>query len=160
MGVVNASGELSIVVPGVVLRDEQGRGLSLPAEMDRPGPVYLNFIFTSCGAVCPVMTAIFARLDRQLREQGRVARLYSVSIDPLEDTPARLHAYAAEHGASPHWHFLTGTPAASEQVQRAFGVWRADRMSHPVATFFRATPGEVWTRVDGFASAEELLARL
>ena len=143
----------------LVLLDQRGETVALATELDRPGAVYLNFIFTSCGAVCPVMTAIFSRLDKQLRGRGSEARLYSVSIDPLEDTPARLRDYAEEHRASPLWRFLTGTPAASEQVQRSFGAWRPDRMSHPVATFYRAYPGADWVRIEGFVSADELLAR-
>lgn len=145
---------------GVILTDQHGIELSLGEELERPGPVYLNFIFTSCGAVCPVMTAIFAHLDRRLQDRAPGARLLSVSIDPQEDTPARLRDYAAEHQASPRWRFLTGATAASEQVQRAFDAWRADRMNHPVATFFRPAPDTDWVRVDGFVSAEELLARL
>ncbi|MEY4376858.1 MAG: hypothetical protein RJB26_1408 [Pseudomonadota bacterium] len=146
------------LLSGVVLQDEQGRAVELHAALGQPGPVFLNFVFTSCDAVCPVMTAIFARLDRQLRARGHEARLYSVSIDPLHDTPARLREYAAEHGASSHWRFLTGSVAASERVQRAFGAWRADRMNHSVATYYRAGPGAGWVRVDGFVPAETLLA--
>jgi protein SCO1/2 len=146
------------LLAGVLLKDEQGRAVDLPAELGRPGPVFLNFVFTSCEAVCPVMTALFARLDRQLRAQGSEARLYSISIDPHNDTPARLREYAAEHRASAQWRFLTGTVAASDRVQRAFGAWRADRMNHPVATYYQAQPGAGWVRVDGFVPAETLLA--
>ena len=149
-----------VTLASVELQDQQGRRVRIAEELARPGPVFLNFIFTSCGAVCPVMTAIFSRLDKQLQQRGQDARLYSVSIDPLEDTPLRLQSYAAEHRASPRWRFLTGKLEASEQVQRAFGAWTADRMNHPVATFFRPAPDAEWVRLDGFVSAEELLARL
>lgn len=155
-----AAARLPATLAGVELQDQQGRRVRIAEELARPGPVFLNFIFTSCGAVCPVMTAIFSRLDKQLQQRGQDARLYSVSIDPLEDTPLRLQSYAAEHRASPRWRFLTGKLEASEQVQRAFGAWTADRMNHPVATFFRPAPDAEWVRLDGFVSAEELLARL
>ena len=39
-------------------------------------------------------------------------RFISFSVDPAHDTPERLFAYAAHHGADARWHLLTGERAA------------------------------------------------
>ena len=86
--------------------------------------------------------------------------MVSNSMDPEQDTPARLSAYAAGRGAGPQWQFLTGSPAASIAVQRAFGVYRGDKVNHEAVTFLRAGPGKPWMRLDGFATPAELTRKV
>src|SRR5205807_3818977 len=52
--------------------------------------------------------------------------LVSISIDPEEDTPARLREYAQQYAAGPSWQHYTGTAAASVAAQRAFEVYRSE----------------------------------
>jgi protein SCO1/2 len=84
----------------------------------------------------------------------------SISIDPEFDTPARLREYARKFGAGPEWQHYGGTLAASREVQRAFGAYRGDKMNHAPVTLVRTAPGKEWVRIDGFASADQLLAEL
>ena len=46
------------------------------------GPVAVNFIFTTCTTICPVMTATFAQLGRELGLEADRIRLVSITIDP------------------------------------------------------------------------------
>lgn len=141
----------------VALIDSFGRPVSLGEAVTADAPVLVNFIFTSCTSICPIMNAGFAQLDARLRSQGRAARLVSISIDPDIDTPSRLRDYAARVGAGTDWWFLTGTPAASEAAQRAFGAYRGSKDNHAPATYVRREAGAAWERLDGLASAEALL---
>ena len=69
----------------------------------------VDFIFTRCAASCPRLTARMADLQGRLPREGSNARLVSFSVDPENDTPAVLAAYAAHAGADPaHWSFVTG----------------------------------------------------
>jgi protein SCO1/2 len=92
-----------------------------------------------------------------LGEDRERVHLVSISIDPEEDTPARLHDYARRFEAGPSWQHYTGTVSASLVVQRAFQAYRGDKMGHPPVTFVRTAPGESWVRLDGFATADTLL---
>jgi protein SCO1/2 len=121
------------------------------------GPLFVNFIFTSCTAICPVMSATFAQLQQLLVKEQAPARLVSISIDPEHDTVARLREYAQRLDARPGWHFLTGSAADSLAVQRAFDVYRGDKMGHDPVTFMRLSPSQPWLRLDGFASAAQIL---
>jgi protein SCO1/2 len=148
--------ERTYAVPDVTLVDEGARPVRLREVLAGDEPVMLNFIFTTCTAICPVMSRIFARVPQELgAEAGRV-RFVSISIDPEQDTPKRLHAYAARFGAGPRWRFLTGSVADVEAVERAFDAFRGDKMNHEPLTLLRPAPGRPWVRLDGFASAAEL----
>jgi protein SCO1/2 len=84
----------------------------------------------------------------------------SISIDPEQDTPARLRAYAKKFGAGPEWNHYTGTVASSVAVQKAFGAYFGDKMSHQPVTLLRAAADGRWVRIDGFASSTQMLAEL
>lgn len=150
--------QAAYTVPDVKLVNADGSGVPLRSELaEQDKPVILNFIFTTCGAVCPVMSATFSQLQAALGPQRDAVRMLSISIDPEEDTPAALKAYAGKYGAGPQWQMLTGSLTDSIAVQRAFDVYRGDKMNHQPATFLRAAPGQPWVRLDGFASADDIL---
>ncbi len=146
-------------IPDVTLVDLDGAPVPLAAELDREGPVVLQFIFTTCSTVCPVLTGTLAASQ----EKWPGVRLVSISIDPEEDTPARLREYAARFHAGRaggHWRFLTGRIDDVVTVQKAFGAFRGDKMRHEPLTFLRAAPREPWVQLTGFPSAAELDAEV
>lgn len=151
----------SYAVPDVTLVDANGAAVALQRELAEGNePVILNFIFTTCGAVCPVMSSTFSQVQDALGSGRARTRMLSISIDPEQDTPAVLKAYAGRYGAGAGWQMLTGRLVDSIAIQRAFGVYRGDKMNHQPATFLRASPGEPWVRLDGFASADDILREL
>jgi protein SCO1/2 len=42
-------------------------------------------------------------------------------------------------------------------VQRAFNVYRPDKMGHTPVTFVRARGARRWVRLDGFATPQQLI---
>jgi protein SCO1 len=147
-------------VPAVALVRDDGRTVELNDELDDGRPVVLNFVYTTCTTVCPLTSQIFADLQEKLGGARDRVHLMSISIDPEQDTPARLRAYAEKFSAGSEWQHYTGTLAASIAVQRAFLAYRGDKMSHAPVTFVRPAPGHRWVRIDGFATADQLLGEL
>lgn len=152
--------QAQVVLPAVTLVSGAGQAARLAEWLATSDPVLLNFIYTDCTTVCPLQSQVFAQVQEQLRQTGRRVRMVSISIDPLHDTPPRLDAYARRFGAGDRWHFLTGTPQASVAVQRAFGTWRGDKMNHPLVTFVRLGSDRPWVRLEGPATAHDLLREL
>lgn len=144
-------------LPDTGLLSSNGKPVSLAVELDTRAPVLLNFIFTSCTAICPLTTAVFAQVQAALTAQGKPFRLLSISIDPEQDTPARLREYADRFGAGSDWHFLTGDAASALAIQRAFDAWRGGKMNHAPITFLRAAPGAPWVRYEGLVDADTLV---
>lgn len=143
-------------IPEVDMLDVQGQPVPLRETLD-DRPVILNFIYTTCGAVCPVMTNTFKQVQDALDGEKNGLRMVSISIDPEQDTPRALKAYADKYQAGPQWQMLTGRLDDSVAVQRAFDVYRGDKMNHRPATFLRAGGGEPWIRLDGYASAADIV---
>lgn len=148
---------VNYAVPAISLVRQDGGRVSLAREMDDGRPVVLNFIFTSCSSICPLMSQVFADFQRQLGTDSARVHLMSISTDPEQDSPARLRAYAKQFGARAGWNQYTGTLAQSQSAQRAFDVYRGDKMSHAPVTLMRIAPSQPWLRIDGFASPAELL---
>ena len=70
--------------------------------------VVVNFVFTSCAAVCPYVNAQMEKIQ-QLTAGRPDVRLLSLTMDPVDDTPAVLANYGRSFGEDVHrWSFLTG----------------------------------------------------
>jgi protein SCO1 len=145
------------ILPTVSMVRSDGVTVSLQDELNDGRPVILNFIYTACKAICPITSQVFSKLQTKLGDDLNKVHMVSISIDPEQDTPARLAAYAQEFKAGPQWQYYTGTVEASVITQRAFAVYNGDKMSHSPVTLLRAAPGKPWLRVDGFASVDDLL---
>jgi protein SCO1/2 len=147
-------------VPQLGLIRDDGVAVSLDQELNDGRPVVLNFIFTTCTTICPVTSQIFSMLQKNLGEDRSKVHLVSISIDPEQDTPARLRAYATRFHAGAGWQHYTGTLKASAAAQQAFGVYQADKANHAPVTLVRSGTGNNWVRLDGFATANDLLNEL
>ena len=143
--------------PAVTLVRADGKSVSLPRELDDGRPVLLNFIFTTCSSICPLTSRTLEEFQRQLGAEAAKVHLMSISIDPEQDTPARLTEYAHRFHAGPQWQYYTGTVAASLAAQRAFDVFRGEKMSHTPVTLLRSAPGKPWLRIEGFVTPAELV---
>jgi protein SCO1 len=145
-------------LPQTLLVRSDGAKTSFPQEIDDGKPVVLNFIYTTCTAICPILSQSFSEFQRKLGAEREKVRMVSISIDPEEDTPKRLAAYAKQFDAGRQWGFYTGSVQASVSLQKAFQAYFGDKMHHRPVTFMRAAPGEAWVRLDGFTSPDDLLA--
>jgi protein SCO1/2 len=145
-------------IPNVNLVREDGKAVNLREELNDGRPVVLNFVYTSCTTICPMSSQVFEQFQDELGAERTSVHLLSISIDPEQDTPARLRTYAAQFHAQKNWNHYSGTLAAITMVQQAFNAYRGNKMSHVPLTLVREAPGKPWVRFDGFARAEELLA--
>ena len=68
----------------------------------------VDFFFTRCATICPLMTQNLKRVHDRLDVQMPV-RILSHSVTPQADSVSVLNRYAEKHGANPAlWWFLTG----------------------------------------------------
>ncbi len=97
-------------VPAFSLIDE--RGLVFTEEGLRGHPTIVNFVFTRCDTICPVISLKMEKLQERLSDRrAEDIKLVSISVDPKHDTPTKLAAYAEQfHARNDKWRFLTGEP--------------------------------------------------
>lgn len=153
--------EKALQTAAVTVTRQDGRRMALAQVLDDGRPVMLNFVYTSCTAICPVTAQVFAEVRERLGKDRDAVHVVSVSIDPEYDTPQRMADYARRFsGGGGAWSFLTGTLTDSVAIQRSFGAYQGDKMNHVPVTFVRAAPGQPWVRLDGFASPKVLVDTL
>ena len=92
-------------LPDFSLTDQRGAPFALSDLQDKVWVA--DFIFTSCGTICPPMTVEMATLQDEFEAED--VHFVSFSVDPERDTPEVLFRYADYYGADgSRWSFLTG----------------------------------------------------
>lgn len=145
-------------LPAIQLVDMHGKSISLDEILNTDEPLIVNFIYTSCTTICPIMSATFSQAQKQMGETAKSVKWVSISIDPEYDTPARLRKYAERYNAGSNWQFITGDVERIVALQKAFAVYYGSKMNHKPVTLLRAGRDQPWVRLDGFTSAAELVA--
>ncbi|MDH4290082.1 MAG: SCO family protein [Aquincola sp.] len=156
-----SGGAITLRLADTVLKDQDGRDVRLVSDLVGQRVTVVDFVYTTCTTVCPVLSATLAELQRQLGARvGQDVQLVSITVDPLRDTPSRLKAYAASHQAGSGWHWLTGSKGDVDGVLKAFGAYSPDPESHPAMVMIGDGAGQTWTRLLGFPSVGELQAQV
>lgn len=92
-----------------------------------------NFFFSNCPSICPPMISQMKRLNVLTKDINKHLQYMSFSIDPTNDTPARLREYIKENGiTATNWQFFTGDEAATHRLGiEHFLVYAADEAAAP-----------------------------
>lgn len=143
----------ALTIPDTEVRDQNGRRLRFYSDLVKGRVVAINFVFTGCSSICPVLTTSFRGLQDLLGEQD--VQLISISVDPANDGPAELKAYAASFDVQPGWSFVTGRPDQLAGLVKALGG--GGGADHTSLAVVYDDAGKRATQVPGTASAAELL---
>lgn len=152
-----ASVDSSPRIPDVTVQDQNGKSLNFYNDLVKGKVVAVNFVFTTCTAICPSLTATFRRVQQQLAEQKVPAQLISISVDPSVDTPERLQQFAAKFKAEPGWTFVTGNTANIDSILNGFGVGVANKNDHTPMVLIGNDDTGYWTRAYGLSSPTSLV---
>lgn len=94
-------------VAAFALVDQSGAPRS--AEALRGKVWVADFFFTRCPTICPRITRRMRALQQAAHDSQQPLELVSFSVDPENDTPPALLAYAQRYQANlGNWSFLTG----------------------------------------------------
>ena len=89
----------------------------------RGEPALLTFVATRCTDACPLADVAFDRLREQLRRDRVRARLVTVTLDPVYDTPFVMSRLARSLHADPRdWVLASGAPGDVHRLMRSLGV--------------------------------------
>lgn len=137
-------------VPSLPATLADGRRVDLRRWL--PGKVTaLQFMFTTCSSTCPLLGAVFASTQQQLRDLGRQdMRLLSVSVDVLGDSPQRLLEWLRKFGAGASWHAALpeANSSAALDALRTLGSGAAERDRHEAGILLFDEKGRLAYRLD------------
>jgi protein SCO1/2 len=145
-------------IPDVSLTSEKGTTVSIRDVLNSDRPVMLNFIFTTCTTICPVLSASFSQVQDAMGGEVEDIAMVSISIDPEYDTVEKLSAYAQRFEAGEQWQFFTGQLEDVIAVERAFDIFRGSKMNHEPVTLIRTSKDQPWLRIDGLANAGDIVS--
>ncbi|WP_268035952.1 SCO family protein [Algoriphagus sp. PAP.12] len=117
-------------IPEFAFTNQEGKTIG---RKDMEGKITIvDFFFTSCPSICPVMSKEMERVNDMFRNNPEV-QILSISIDPEYDTPEILQEYADEHHATPgKWHFLSGSKLETYELARCgFILPTVDGLGNP-----------------------------
>ncbi|HBG04220.1 MAG TPA: SCO family protein [Geobacter sp.] len=147
-------------IPNVTLLNQDGKKVNLRSLIDSGKPVIVDFIYTTCNTICPVLSASFANLRKELGKDAEQVQLISISIDPEHDRPEQMKKYLSRFSAGKGWDFLTGSREDIRRVLQALDATVEDKMAHEPIYLLRAPDSEEWVRTKGLMRKTDLLGEL
>jgi protein SCO1/2 len=140
---------------------QDGETKSLLTDVIGDRIVVVDFIYTTCTTVCPVLSAVLMQVQGQLGDRlGAEVVLVSVSVDPQRDTPARLKDYAGKLRAQDGWTWLTGDKLAVDEVLKDFGAYTPNFEDHPAMVLVGDGTTGQWSRFLGFPGANHIVDKI
>lgn len=104
-----ARGPFADYFPNVALYTHEGRRALFYDDLLRGKTVMINCMSVAHDAVYPT-TSNLRKVQQLLGDRlGRDVFMYSLSVDPENDTPEVLRAFVEQQEIGPGWLFLTGT---------------------------------------------------
>jgi len=147
-------------VPAVTLLNQDGKRVNIKSLVDSGKPVIVNFIYTTCTTICPVLSASFTNLRKELGADLDKYQFISISIDPEHDRPEQMKKYLSRFTNQKGWDFLTGSREDIGRVLKAFDAVVADKMSHEPLYLLRGKHSDEWVRIKGLTWSTDLLNEL
>jgi cytochrome oxidase Cu insertion factor (SCO1/SenC/PrrC family) len=131
---------------GNVLRPEQARvslfderwawtdeeGSPVTFSHWRGTPLVLAAVYTWCRSTCPYTIEKMRRVEKAFQQRGEPAQFLLVTLDPAEDTPARLRDFKASTKLPQSWHLLRGNQDDTRDLTDLMDIHVFDAASHLV----------------------------
>jgi protein SCO1/2 len=113
--------------------------------------VVIDLFYTECRDSCPLETARLAQVQNMLGDRvGKDIFFYSISIDPKQDSPDVLKAYANKYHVGPGWLFLNGKKEDIDLISKKLGLYSdpdpSDRDGHTPSVLLGNEPTGQWIR--------------
>ena len=137
--------------PNVTLTTQDGTKVHFYDDLLKGKIVVIDLIYTHCVDACPLETARLVQVQKMLGDRvGKDIFFYSISIDPDQDTPEVLKAYAEKYHVGPGWTFLTGKKEDIDLISKKLGLYTEpdpnDRDGHTPSVILGNEPGGQWMR--------------
>ena len=152
---------VDLSIPDVSLLTQHSDKVNLRNDIVGNKIVVIDFVYTTCTTICPVLSAILGQVQGQLTDRlGKDVILVSLTVDPLRDTPERLKAYSEKHRAGDGWYWLTGNKQTVDDVLQQLGVYTPNFEDHPSMVLVGDAMSGEWSRFIGFPGAGQIVDKI
>lgn len=146
---------------GLSLLNQFGARVDLREDVIGDRIVVVNFVYTSCTTVCPVISSIFSMVQQHLGKRiGKDVALITITVDPTRDTPHRMLTFAKNFNPDPGWSWLTGDKKSVDKLLLAMGAYTPNFEDHPAMVLIGDESKSEWYRFYGFPAPEAIETRV
>jgi len=140
------------------LLTQDGEPVKFVSDVIGDNIVVMDFVYTTCTTVCPVLSALFSQVQDQLGDRlGNDVVLVSLTVDAIRDTPDRLKAYSEKHHAAEGWYWLTGQKPVMDDVLIGLGAYSVSFEDHPSMVIVGDARTGEWRRLFGFPNPDRIM---
>ncbi len=148
--------ETEYSLPLLDLVTSEGKKFPTSRILESNKPIAINFIFTTCTTICPVMTATFAQMRARLGDSANNLQMISITIDPEYDRPDVLRDYSENFNSGYDWLFLTGSSRDVFNLIKSFEAYHGSKMNHKPLTLLKKPGSKQFVRIEGLVSSSKL----
>jgi len=149
--------------PDVTLLTQDNREVRFYRDLVKDKIVLFNFFYARCEGICPLVTRHLAKVQQLLGDRmGKDIFFNSITLKPVDDTPAMLKHYAMMNGVRAGWTLLTGKPEDCETLRRSLGftnldpILDQDKSQHIGNIRYGSEPLMQWTALPGMTNPDSI----
>ena len=158
---VTRSDKARLSIPDVLVQTQDGKSLKFYRELVKGKSVIINFIYTSCTAVCPMSGDNFSKLQAALGERlNKDVFLISVTTDPDIDTAQKLKTWSEKFKQREGWTLVTGDKTAMLKLLVALTGSGPTKDFHSPTVLLIDDKNESWIDSYGLNSPANLIRTL
>jgi protein SCO1 len=147
---------IELKVPDIEVVNQEGQRLKLNSGIIKNRTAVISSFFTTCTSFCPLTQQNLGRLAKVLgKRMGEDVVFISISIDPENDTPARMREWSEKFHTGPGWVLAGGSKADIETLLKSLGLYVELAGRHQSAVII-GNPATGWTRASIWAEPEKL----
>ena len=155
-----ATAEIEIA-EGFTLLNQHGESVDLRRDIIGDRIAVVDFVYTSCTTVCPVVSTIFSQVQERLGDLlEKDVALVTLTVDPARDTPHRLMSYSKNFQPGPNWSWLTGEKRIMDKVLTDLGAYTPLYEDHPAMVLIGDENNSEWYRLYGFPAPDKIESRV
>lgn len=150
---------VTLPVPDIEVVNQDGQHVRFNSQVVEGRIAIVTGFFTNCSSMCPITQEKLAHVAKLLGARlGKDAVIVSVSVDPENDTPARMKDWAEKFHTGPGWTLLSGNRADVDTLMKSLGLFVELRQRHQ-SFLMIGSAATGWVRISSWTSSEKL-ARL
>ncbi|HEY2117488.1 MAG TPA: SCO family protein [Candidatus Angelobacter sp.] len=148
---------VALSVPDIEVVNQDGRHVRFNSQVVEGRIAIVTGFFTTCSSMCPITQEKLSQVAKLLGPRlGKDVVIVSVSVDPQNDTPARMKDWAEKFHIGPGWTLLSGNHAEVDTLLKSLGLSVPLPQRHQSALMIGGTASG-WVRISSWTSAEKLV---
>lgn len=146
-----------VSVPDVQVVTQTGERLHFNSELLKGRVAIVTGFFTTCTSMCPITQESLAHIAKLLGPRlGKDVIIVSLSVDPENDTAARMKAWGEKFHIGPGWTLASGNKVDMQNLLKSLGLY-VDIPQRHQSLLMIGGESSGWVRVSSWTPAEKLV---